>query len=335
VRREHRRLDGEQRSHRAGTFDRGERHDAVVQRAAEIGAQPRAADDGRGFARDEELGDERAARLVGDHVVARHAREALERAHARVAVEREAPVVAEDAPAERREQRRVVVGDVRFVDEREDAGSELRVLELVERARRLGEQVGVHVERDALRRERHAEFADGLQRALVVRGRVDEVLGHRADDLALFVRAQARVGVDEDVGTVAARRSGFELREVSLERNGEELDADAGVIVLERARDGLDRALLVAAVRVPHDDGARVEVLARRAQRDEREQHERQRALQHGHTPSERPVSASNRCSLDGSIASGTRSPARIFCARSASRRTTIVGPAWRAQPCT
>ncbi len=357
ARREHRGFDREERAHRRPR-DRRERRHAVTNRARGIERrlQPRTADQRRCATIGEELRDERAVRLFGDRMLMRQTREHAERFCARFAVERERSIRSDDASAERGEESRVVVGRVRFVRERENVVRELQRFDLFERTRRVFHEERVRVERDALRRERRAEnfcaLAHGVERGGVVCALVDHAARKGRDHFRAVVRADARVRVDEHVRPVSVRRRGFELREVRLERHGEELDARPGMRALERVRNLRDRLLFGVAVRVPHDHRACVDVFTR----DERTEnaHEKQQSLQsphylgtrgcaalpskshfaclqHAQLPSAAPLSASKRCIFDGSIASARRSPG--FTRAPSASRTTSVGPAWRAHP--
>ena len=77
--------------------------------------------------------------------------------------------------------------------------------------------------------------------------------------------------VDEEVGPVAERDRGRELRRVRVERDREQLDG----LALPQREDGLERLELVVAVRVPEEDGrgerARRREERERCQRGERE----------------------------------------------------------------
>ena len=76
--RRHRGLDREHRAHRR-RLDGGERHHPVMDGVAELRAEPRSANHCGCVPGGEELGDERSARLVGDHVIARQLLQELER----------------------------------------------------------------------------------------------------------------------------------------------------------------------------------------------------------------------------------------------------------------
>ena len=169
----------------------------------------------------------------------------------------------EDPAAVRVEERDVEVDALRLVYERPHVRAERAFLagELVEGGWRLREEPRVDVEGDALARERHrvacaaiAHRVDGLgvvARDVPVRKRVTG----RSHEVVGEVAAEPLVRADEDVGPVVARDRRLELRGVRVVGHREQRDVLAALLRVHRG-DGLERLLLCAAVRMPHDDPA-------------------------------------------------------------------------------
>ena len=122
----------------------------------------------------------------------------------------------------------MVVDALRLVDERPRPLRRLQRCDLVERARRLREQVGVHVERDALARERDrpalsvvGHRRDGRRFVggdVLVRERVADRRHQEVEE----VLTEAVVRAEEEIGAVPTWDRGFELREVGLVRDREQ-----------------------------------------------------------------------------------------------------------------
>ena len=151
--REEDRLDGQRRAHgRPAVVDGGQRLDVEVHRRRDVGREPGTVDRRRRSPAREELLDERAIGLGGDHVVPGELAHVGDRHLRRVPDEAVAPVGVQEPSAEPVEDRRVVVRVLRLVDERVGPCRKRRAKRgnlLDGRRRVIGERV-VHVERHAL-----------------------------------------------------------------------------------------------------------------------------------------------------------------------------------------
>ena len=256
-RRQHDRLHRDERLHRrAGLRHRRQRHHAVRHRVAQIGGQPRPADRERGLARAEQVADQRAVGLAGDHAGVEQLDDQLQRRLRLGSHEAVRAVLGEHATAEGVQDRRVGVGVAGLVGQREHALGERRheVDEALEgRGRGIGE-VRVDVERDALGRQRDAPDLivrrDRAEDGIGVRPGLERV-ADRGHDLPPAVVPESLVGVDEQVRPLAEGDRRPELVRHGVVGQGQQLDRRAVPLLDELHQ----RRFFVAAVGVPQPDG--------------------------------------------------------------------------------